>query len=223
MDRAILNSLITRALPMGAQMLVISGAAIVMLSLVNGYGVPTAAAYGASSVLWNYLQMPAMAVGMAVSAMAAQNVGAKRWDRVEKMAFEALKLSVAATAIPVLVIHALHRPILGLLLPAGSPSIEIALDINNHVMWSYVIFATTFAFTSIVRATGAVVPPLVILGVTMWLVRVPVAAWASRYYGPAAIWWSFPVSAFCSATLSYLYYRFGGWRRARLIESPATP
>ena len=32
--------------------------------------------------LWTYLQMPAMALGAAVSAMAAQNIGAGSWDRV---------------------------------------------------------------------------------------------------------------------------------------------
>ena len=32
--------------------------------------------------LWTYLQMPAMALGAAVSAMVAQNIGAGKWDRV---------------------------------------------------------------------------------------------------------------------------------------------
>ena len=32
--------------------------------------------------LWTYVQMPAMALGAAVSAMAAQNIGAGKWERV---------------------------------------------------------------------------------------------------------------------------------------------
>ena len=39
-------------------------------------GVDTAAAYAVSQQLWTYIQMPAMAIGAAVSAMAAQNIGA---------------------------------------------------------------------------------------------------------------------------------------------------
>lgn len=50
---------------MGLQMVMISLSMIAMLSLVNGFGTETAAAFGAGLQLWNYVQMPAMAVGAA--------------------------------------------------------------------------------------------------------------------------------------------------------------
>ena len=37
-----------------------------------------------SQQLWTYIQMPAMAIGAAVQRMAAQNIGAGKWDRVER-------------------------------------------------------------------------------------------------------------------------------------------
>jgi Na+-driven multidrug efflux pump len=70
-----LRFIIAKGLPMGAQMLLVSSAGLVMVGLVNREGVATAAAYGASMQLWNYLQMPAFAIASAVSAMVAQNVG----------------------------------------------------------------------------------------------------------------------------------------------------
>ena len=57
-----------------------------MMSMINAYGAETAAAYGVAFQLWTYLQMPAMAIGAAASSMAAQNVGAGQWDRVEQSA-----------------------------------------------------------------------------------------------------------------------------------------
>ena len=75
--------LLARGLPMGAQMLVISGAGVVMIGLVNREGLVTAAAYGALLQIWNYIGMPAMAIGGAVSAMVAQHIGAGREDRVD--------------------------------------------------------------------------------------------------------------------------------------------
>ncbi len=76
------KSILIKGLPMGLQMLVVSGSAVVMISFVNAYGIDTAAAYGVAAQLWTYIQMPAMALGAATSAMAAQNIGAKRWHRV---------------------------------------------------------------------------------------------------------------------------------------------
>ena len=57
-----------------------------MITFVNRYGALTSAAYSISSIIWSYLQMPTMAIGASVSSMAAQNVGAGRWDRVGKVA-----------------------------------------------------------------------------------------------------------------------------------------
>src|SRR5215472_4365774 len=82
----ILRALISKGVPIGLQIIVMSSSMIVMVSLVNHYGSVTVAAYGACFQLWNYIQMPAFAVGGAVSAMAAQNVGARRWDRVARIA-----------------------------------------------------------------------------------------------------------------------------------------
>jgi hypothetical protein len=58
--------------------------ALALVGLVNREGVDTTAAFGVAMQLWTYVQMPAMALGAAVSAMAAQNIGAGKWDRVAR-------------------------------------------------------------------------------------------------------------------------------------------
>jgi len=37
-----------------------------------------------------------------------------------------------------------------------------------------------------------------------------------------AIWWSFPASALLAMLLSIAYYRWGGWRKARML-APREP
>src|SRR3546814_16108977 len=80
-------------------MLVISGAGLIMVGLVNREGLVTAAAYGATLQLWNYIQMPALAVGAAVSSMAAQNIGAGRWDRVASVTNSGIAINLAMTGV----------------------------------------------------------------------------------------------------------------------------
>ena len=81
-DPAILKTIVVKGFPMGLQMIVISMSALALIGLVNREGVDTTAAFGVAMQLWTYVQMPAMALGAAVSAMAAQNIGAGNWDRV---------------------------------------------------------------------------------------------------------------------------------------------
>src|SRR3954462_3156847 len=84
-DTAVMKTIVVKGLPMGIQMIVISLSALALVGLVNREGVDTAAAFGVAMQLWTYVQMPAMALGAAVSAMAAQNIGAGRWDRVGRI------------------------------------------------------------------------------------------------------------------------------------------
>ncbi len=81
-----IRTLITKGVPMGLQLIVLSLSGVLMITLVNRFGTDTTAAYGATLQIWQYVQMPAFAIGMAVSSMAAQNVGAQKWDRVRAIA-----------------------------------------------------------------------------------------------------------------------------------------
>jgi len=221
-DFRILKSLVMRGLPMGFQMLVMSGAAVIMIGFVNGFGPLTAAAYVAALPVWTYLQMPGMAIGASISSMAAQNIGAGKWDRVNQIAISGLLSSLAVTGALAVVIYALGEIPLYIFLPVGSKALPIALHIDRITLWAFVLFNATFALSGVVRATGAVIPPLIILIISMWVIRVPFAALLIPHFGAEAIWWSFPLGTVTSSTLTGLYFLFGGWRKSRMLEPEAS-
>lgn len=217
-DAAILKTLVLRGLPMGLQILVMSGAAMVMIGFVNSYGAVTAAAYTAASQVWTYIQMPAMALGAAVSSMAAQNVGAGKWERVSKIALSGVVSGLVITGLVAAIIYLLGDLSLHIFLPPGSVAMPVAHHINNIVLWSFVLFSVTFALSGVVRSTGAVWPPLLILIVSMFLIRIPFAEILIPHVGADAIWWSFPLGTLTSSVLTALYYVFGNWRKTKLLE-----
>ena len=62
-----------------------------------------------------------------------------------------------------------------------------------------------------------------ILCVSLLIVRLPFAHYLQADLGSDAIWWSFPLGSAVSMALALLYYRFGGWKRARFAgDKPAT-
>ena len=217
---SIAATLVKKGIPMSAQMLVLSLSGVLMITLVNRFGVDTAAAFGAALQIWNYIQMPAFAVSMAVTAMTAQNVGAGKWDRVTRIAHVGVLYSVLLTASIVLAIELLDTKVFGLFLPAGSGALAIAGHMNRIVTPSFVFFGISVTLFGVVRATGAVVAPLVILTVTLLLVRYPLAEALLDRYQVDAVWWSFPVSSLLSAALALRYYRYGGWRDLRVTLAP---
>lgn len=218
-DLGIVRSLVLKGLPMGFQMMVTSLAAVTMMSFVNRYGVHTSAAYGAAAQLWTYVQMPAMALGAAVSSMAAQNVGAGRMDRVERVARSGVLYAFLFTAIPVVLIYLADPWVLRAFLPATSPSLPIAVHINSYVLWGFIAFGVAFIFSGIVRSTGAVWPPLLAMIVSLWVVRIPLAKALEPHLGADAIWISFPVGSITTMVLAGGYYLWGGWRKGRMLRT----
>ena len=218
---ALTRTIVGKGLPIGAQMLVISTAGLAMLGLVNRNGVDTTAGFGIALQLWGYIQMPAMAIGAAVSAMAAQNIGAGRWDRVGRITGAGLLLNTVITGAMVAVVLIFDRPILGLFLGADSPALPIAQHISLTASWGFILFGGTMVLFGVVRANGAVWGPLMILFAAMFPVRLGLAVLLRPVLGVDALWWSFPAGSVTTLTLAALYYRFGPWRRGTMQVPPA--
>jgi putative MATE family efflux protein len=214
-DGEIIATLLRKGLPMGLQMVVISANGVAMITLVNRFGSDTTAAYGAALQLWTYVQMPAFALGAAVSSMAAQNVGAGRWDRVARTARTGVVFVCLATGSVVLLLAAIDGYALRLFLPSGH-AVEIARHVNLIAAPSWVFFGISMVLFGVVRSTGAVVPPVLVLFFALWVVRLPFAHALLPRWGADAIWWSFPLASLVAASLAVAYYRWGGWRRARM-------
>jgi putative MATE family efflux protein len=224
-DWRLVRILVTKGIPMGLHLFVVSSSMIALISLVNRFGSQETAAFNAAMQLWNYVQMPALAIGAAASSMAAQNVGAGKWDRVGKVATTGVLFNLLIGGSLIAIVYALNRHALGLFLPAEGEALNISAHLNAIVVWSFAMFGTSIVLYGVVRATGAVIPPLIMLAISLWLLRVPFAYWMVDRWQADAIWWSFPLSSMISMLLSIAYYRFGGWRKVRLgvARAPAAP
>jgi putative MATE family efflux protein len=220
-DWSLVRLLVTKGIPMGLQLFVVSSSMIALTSLVNRFGSQETAAFNAAMQLWNYVQMPAMAIGGAVSSMVAQNVGARKWDRLGRVALTGVAFNFLLSGSLIAIIYLLNRPALGLFLPANGAAIDIASHLNAVILWSYALFGVSMVLFGAVRGAGAVMAPLLILIVSLWCVRVPFAYQMLSRWQAEAIWWSFPIASAASVAMALVYYRFGGWRNRRLAIADA--
>ncbi|HEX7822597.1 MAG TPA: MATE family efflux transporter [Sphingobium sp.] len=217
--REILLLILRKGIPMGMQMIVMSGSALAMLGLVNHEGTDTVAAYGAANQLWTYIQMPAIAIGMAVSTMAAQNIGAGRWDRVERIASAGVVTNLCLTGSLVLLTLLLDRIMLHLFLPGDAAAVAIARHVSLIASWSFILMGMTMVLSSVTRANGATLIPLIIMVIAYIPGRLGAAYILRPSMGADAIWWSFPIGAALSLVLTYAYFRHGGWRKDAMLAS----
>ncbi|MCL6698153.1 MATE family efflux transporter [Sphingomonas sp. NSE70-1] len=212
----ILKTIVAKGLPMGIQMIVISLSALALIGFVNREGVDTAAAFGVAMQLWTYVQMPAMALGAAVSAMAAQNIGANKWDRVGQITRSGVIYTVAITAVLIVVLTLSDNAVLGLFMGSDSPALPIARHIHMLATWNFLLFGVTMVLFGTVRANGAVWGPLAILCVGLVPIRFGFIFAGYPALDADAIWLSFPVSSAVNLLLAAAFYAHGGWRKAHM-------
>ena len=215
-DLAILKTIIVKGFPMGLQMIIISLSALALIGLVNHEGVDTTAAFGVALQLWTYVQMPAMALGAAVSAMAAQNIGAGLWDRVGQITRVGIIQALAITAVMIVALTLADRSVLALFMGGDSPALPIARHIHLIATWNFLLFGVMMVLFGTVRANGAVWIPLVVLAVGLVPVRFGYIFATYGWLGADAIWTSFPVTSTINVVLAAAFYLHGGWKTAKM-------
>ncbi|MTH34047.1 MATE family efflux transporter [Paracoccus limosus] len=213
--RQVLRLMLAKGLPIGLQMIVVSSSMLTMMTLVNRQGVDTTAAFGATQQLWTYVQMPAMALGAAVSAMAAQNIGAGRWDRVAQITRAGVLFNFLLTGGLVVLLVLADRAALALFLGDTSAAIPIGQHIGRLATWGFVAFGVSMVLFGTIRANGQVIGPLLILAVSLYPVRLGVALGLQGWLGSDALWLSFPAAMLATMVMALALYLQGGWRKSR--------
>ncbi|MGN6497839.1 MAG: MATE family efflux transporter [Tsuneonella sp.] len=208
--RAELGYILGKGFPMGAQMLLVSSAGIVVIGLVNREGLLAAAAYGASLQLWTYLQMPAMAISAGASAMAAQAIGAGLPKRLDQITRAGVTANLMMTGVLTALLLTFDRAALVLFLGPDSPAVPLARHIQLLASWSFIVFGMTIVFFGTMRAGGVVFAPLVVLGISMFPVRLGFYYALRGSLGPDALWLAFPFSSVVAAGLAWAAYRRSG-------------
>ena len=215
-----MHYIVTKGVPMGAQMLVMSAAGIIVVGLVNREGLLMTAAYAAAMQLFTYIQMPAMAIGGAVSAMAAQFIGAKKWDRLDQITRAGVLINLVMTGVLTGLLLVFDRSALGLFLGPDSAAVPLARHISLLSVWSFMLFGVTMVYTATMRAGGAVWVPLLVIAVSLYPVRLGFYYLTYDWLGADAIWWSFTVSALAGLPIAWWFYHYSNWRKHALAEAP---
>jgi putative MATE family efflux protein len=214
-----LRFVITKGIPMGAQMLVMSAAGIIIVGLVNREGLLMTAAYAAAMQLFTYIQMPAMAIGGAVSAMAAQFIGARKWDRLDHVTRAGVLVNFLMTGMLTAVLLTFDRAALVLFLGPHSDAVPHAQHIAWLAVWSFMLFGVTMVFSATMRAGGAVMVPLIVIAVALYPVRLGFYYLFYDRLGADAIWWSFTVGSVAGLILAWGFYRYSPWRKHAMPET----
>jgi putative MATE family efflux protein len=214
LEMRLLVALIRIGIPTGLQMVMVSLAEIAVISLVNRFGSSATAAYGAVNQIVSYVQFPAISIGIAASIFGAQSIGARKFDRLRKIARAGVTLNWVIGAILIGLVYAFNDAILTLFV-TDAGVIATAHELLAITLWSYVLFGTSSVLSGLMRSSGTVIWPTLLSIISIWGVEVPVAYSLAPHLGLRGVWIAYPVAFACSLTLQTGYY-YLFWRRQKL-------
>lgn len=220
LDRHLTKLTFSIGLPAGFQQFVMSMGMLTITSIINRFGATVTAAFGAAARLDQFAHMPAMSVGMAVSAMVGQNLGAGKDERVKGIVRNAIMVTMSITALLAMIALIFPTTVLSMFTSDAGVLAE-GTQYLRIVGWTYVPFAVSFVLTGVLRGAGDTMPTMIITVATLWLVRVPLASYLAGRLGSRGIWLASAITPLMSLSLNYLYYRTGRWRRKVAVRRQA--
>lgn len=212
----LLGLILKLGIPAGLQMIVASVAGIVVVGLVNRFGSNATAAYGALNQVLNYVQFPAMSIGIATSIFGAQAIGARRQDQLGAITRTALALNLIITGALIVLAYLFSQHLVGLFI-TDPEVVDLTEYLLHIVLWAILPFGWGVVFSGMMRASGMVYAPMLIALAAILFIELPGAIWLSQTeLGLAGIWIAYAASFTGMMLMQAAWYHFV-WKRKKIV------
>lgn len=230
LDRKLTYQIFKLGFPSMIQQVLVSISSAFITGFVNAFGAIAISAFGAASRIEGIVFMPMMSFGMAASALTGQNLGAERPDRVKEVFKWGVIMSSAITLVLSTLIVAFPGIMLSMFIKEPG-ALDIGVSYLRIVGCSYILFAILFISNGIINGAGKTLVTMAFTIITIWAVRVPLAAILSKTdMQIQGIWLSIDIGFAVGIIISLLYYFSGRWkvsiikdRTADVPQNSSTP
>src|SRR5699024_3788859 len=143
-------------IPSGLQMAVISAGSAAIMSVVTSFG-----GFGAAQRLDKLITLPAQALGTSVSSMAGQNIGVGNWNRVKRIAKNAVLYNLSIMgAIAIIVVLVAEYGVR--LFIQEENAVTFGTQYLQIIALCFPFLGINFVLNGIVRASGAMYQVLIL-------------------------------------------------------------
>lgn len=216
-DNKIFKDGLRLGLPSGIQQMLFSIGNMALQFLVNSYGTSAMAAFGAGLRIENFISLPIMNLGSAVSTFVAQNIGAGENERVKKGIRESIKMTLVL-AVTVIALILLFRENLIALFNTDKDVIKIGSSYLFIIGPFFLFIGTSFVLSSAMKGAGDSMFALISSIVSLWLGRLPASYMLSKFFGTDGIWMGIPFGWTLGLIVTVIYYKKGYWKTKAIVN-----
>ena len=205
-DFSVFRKSLKLGIPAGLQQLFVSLGMLAVWRIVNGFGTDATAAYSAANRIETFVAIVPMALSIAITNFTAQNMGTEAFGRVRNGIRAVMKMNLTSGLLILLLLSALGTPLMKMF-TQDAQVIRIGVEYLMVLAFSYWIFGAMFCYMGAMRGLGNTLIPMLVSLISLWLIRVPVAAFLSSCLGELGIWLSAPAAWLLGLVAVYWVYR----------------
>ena len=220
MSKAVAGRIIKIGIPSGITQAIMSMSMMVVQSLTNSMGEMVIAANVIIMRVDGFAMMPNFTFGQAMSVYTGQNVGAGKWDRVQKGVRQGSILAQSVSIVLVAALLLFGKYLFGIF-TTTTELIDLASQMMRIMAAGYVAISITQVLGGVMRGCGDTVTPMWISILNTVVLRLP-TAYALAYFTRSAQWpnghpfalsTSLLIAWVMGMVLSVLAFRYGKTRK----------
>jgi putative MATE family efflux protein len=209
------------ALPVGFQWSVIAIGAVAVTFALNGLGYAAVAAFTTGQKIDQLATMPLSSYGQAMTTFAAQNFGAKKYDRIKKGVAQGLTIALGFSLFMGLVFIFFGNHIAAIFLHGEEEAIRLAHTYLKTTGTFFSLLALLFCIRQTIQGLGdSLVPTLA--GIMELLMRTFAALILTSFFGYRGLCFASPL-AFIGALVPLSIALRAKWRNLARLETSQRP
>lgn len=214
----ILRDIFLIGLPTAAQSCITAFSNVFVQSYVNYFGSTVMAGWSAYNKLDMFLMLPVQSFAQAATTFTSQNIGAKKYERVDQGTVRVLELAVSVTFAIAVLVFIFARA--GVALFSQDPGVieSGVLFIRTNVFF-IVLNGISHTLAGCLRGRGDSSGPMVVMLINFVAVRQVYLYLITNFFinTPRVVGFGYPVgwTACCLTMISYYYLRYFRYRKLR--------
>lgn len=205
--------------PVALEHAVISGAQIVITLIVAPLGKIAIAANAFAVTAESLCYMPGFGIGDAATTLVGQSYGARRPDLVRRLGFVTVGMGMAVMTVMGAILYVTAPYVMGLL----SPVKEIC-DLGTEVLrieaWAEPMYAASIVAYGAMVGVGDTIVPAAMNFVSIWIVRLPIAAILAQSIGLKGVWLAMCIELTFRGIIFLVRLIRGTWLKRGLKTAP---
>lgn len=175
------------AIPVGFEQIVMCGAQVVATRIVSPIGTVAIAANSFAVTAESFCYMPGYGIEVAATTLIGQSVGAGRPDLARRLAWISTGLGMVVMTCTGVFMYLAAPVMIGLLSPA--PEIrQLGTEVLRIEAFAEPMYAASIVASGVFRGASDTLIPSCMNFISMWVVRLPLAAVLASYMGLQGVW-----------------------------------